>query len=74
MLSSQSLCTIILASIPASDALLTTSASKTLASLSALPSEIDDVVATVEKKAKDVSKSGGKDNKAKLLRDLLAEI
>ncbi|KAL5529351.1 hypothetical protein ACEPAG_5336 [Sanghuangporus baumii] len=50
------------------------SASRTLASLATLPSEIDDAAASIEKKSKDVSKSTGKDSKAKLLRDLLAEM
>ena len=65
--------------IPFGDTLVHTSqlkfkASKTLASLSALPSEIDEAASTIEKKAKDVTKPGPKDNKAKLLRDLLAEM
>ncbi|KAL5490167.1 hypothetical protein ACEPAI_5000 [Sanghuangporus weigelae] len=50
------------------------SASRTLASLATLPSEVDDAAASIEKKSKDVSKSTGKDSKAKLLRDLLAEM
>ncbi|OCB84133.1 hypothetical protein A7U60_g8807 [Sanghuangporus baumii] len=50
------------------------SASRTLASLATLPSEVDDAAASIEKKSKDISKSTGKDSKAKLLRDLLAEI
>lgn len=51
-------------------------AARTLASLSSLPAELDDTIATIEKKSKDVSKSTGIDGKdrQKLLRDLLAEI
>lgn len=56
--------------------IVTSVAARTLASLSSLPAELDDTIATIEKKSKDVSKSTGVDGKArqKLLRDLLAEM
>ena len=54
--------------------LRTVLAAKTIASLTALPSEIDEAATVIEKKAKEVGKPASKDNKAKLLRDLLAEM
>jgi len=52
------------------------SAARTLVSLSSLPAELDDTIASIEKKSRDVSKSTGVDGKArqKLLRELLAEM
>ena len=50
------------------------SATKTMASLSSLPAELEETVATIEKKSKEVSKTTAVDGKArqKLLRELLA--
>lgn len=47
-----------------------------MTNLATLPSDLDDAILSVEKKAKEMSKSGGMDGKAKqkLLRDLLAEM
>ena len=45
-----------------------------MASLSSLPTELEETVATIEKKSKEVSKTTAVDGKArqKLLRELLA--
>ena len=49
-------------------------AAKTMTSLSSLPAELEETVATIEKKSKEVSKTTAVDGKArqKLLRELLA--
>ncbi|THH10850.1 hypothetical protein EW145_g1042 [Phellinidium pouzarii] len=51
-------------------------ATRALATLSSLPTGLDDTAAAIEKKSKEVSKSGGMDGKAKqkFLRELLAEM
>lgn len=51
-------------------------ADKILSSLDNISLEVDDTVATIDKKAKDMSKSSGMDGKAKqkLLRELLSEM
>ncbi|KAH8117181.1 hypothetical protein DFH11DRAFT_1724241 [Phellopilus nigrolimitatus] len=52
------------------------SAAKTSAIITALPVDLDETISAIEKKSKDMSKSGGIDGKAKqkLLRELLAEM
>ena len=49
-------------------------ANKALASFSSVSTEIDDIAAAIDKKSKELAKASAKDNKAKLLRDLLADM
>ena len=49
-------------------------AENAISSLSTINADIDDTVSAIEKKSKEVARSFGKDSKAKLLRDLLAEM
>ena len=49
-------------------------ADKALSSFASVNSEIDDIAATLDKKSKELTKASAKDNKAKLLRDLLADM